>query len=525
MPPETLKAYRDHGQPAARLENGLVEAASFLQRLPEFGIDLGKVTRQLEDEGIEKFIKPYDSLIVILEKKRAAALKEPVDSQMLYLGSYKRYVQQRIAALTQEDFGVRLWRRDPSLWKTDPQAQLAIKGSLGWLEVAGKMAAAWPDLEAFAQEVRDAGFRHVVHMGMGGSSLAPLALARILGPSERGLPLTVLDTTSPATIREIEEQVPLSETLFIVASKSGTTAEPLAFAEYFYAKVRNLKGEKAGENFVAITDPGTSLVQLALERGFRRVFHNFTDIGGRYSALSYFGLVPAALMGLDVGELLVRALRMAHACKSKKTVSEGPGMVLGVVLGELARQGRDKVTFLCPDSLIPLGMWLEQLLAESTGKEGNGVLPVAGELMGVPSCYGVDRLFVCIFLEDEADRSMDRSLSALREAGHPVITIQMGDRLDIAQEFFRWEIATATAGAILGINPFDQPNVQEGKDNTNRLLSVVRQTGRLPEDLPTLMEGSIRVYSQDEAVTLTEALARFLNQGRPGDYATPPPMR
>lgn len=274
---------------------------------------------------------------------------------------------------------------------------------------------------------------------------------------------------------------------------------------------------KPGKTSWPSRTPGP-LVQLARERGFRRVFFNFADIGGRYSALSYFGLVPAALLGLDVGELLVRALRMSHACASQKTVSEAPGVVLGVVLGEMAHQGRDKVTFLCPDSLIPLGMWLEQLLAESTGKEGTGLLPVAGEPMGAPSLYGSDRLFVCISLDDGVDELKHGGFAALWEAGLPVVALQMGDRLDLAQEFFRWEIATATAGAILSINPSDQPNVQEGKDNTNRLLSVLRQTGRLPEDRPTLMEGPMRVYSQDEAGTLTEALTRFLNQGRPGDY-------
>jgi transaldolase/glucose-6-phosphate isomerase len=520
MPLETLNAYRDHGNPALRLlcPVELERAESILRRLPELGIDLGKVTRQLEEEGVVKFNQPYDSLMCTLEGKRLAALKEPVDLQTLSLGEYTQPVAERMAALGQEQFCARLWRKDPALWKTDPKAKESIRHALGWLHVAEKMAENLADLKAFTREVREAGFQHVVHMGMGGSSLAPLAFQQIFATGERGLPLTVLDTTDPATILGIERRLPLAQTLFIVASKSGTTAEPLAFLEYFYAKVRGLKGERAGENFVAITDPGTPMAKSAQERGFRRVFLNFTDIGGRYSALSYFGLVPAALMDLDLDELLVRALRVLHACASCVPMPENPGMVLGVALGELARRGRDKVTLVMPPALAALGMWLEQLLAESTGKEGTGLLPVAGEPLGDPSAYGSDRLFVYFRLLGEVEDRGEEAVAALRTAGQPVITITMEDRLDLGQEFFRWEVATATAGAVLGINPFDQPNVQESKDNTNRLLAVVREKGQLPEEKPSVIEGPLQLYFQDSAPTAAAALSRFLNQARPGDY-------
>jgi glucose-6-phosphate isomerase len=441
-----------------------------------------------------------------------------LDRQVLDLGEDESRVRERLASLDQEQFGTRLWRKDPSLWKSAPQDQKVIVNALGWLHVAEKMGENVQELGDFLAEVRDAGFRHVVHMGMGGSSLAPLVFQRTFKPATDALPLTVLDTTDPATILKIERSVPLAETLFIVASKSGTTAEPLAFGDYFYAKVQALKGDRAGENFISITDPGMPLEKLSHERGFRRVFLNFADIGGRYSALSYFGLVPAVLMGVDVAELLLRALRMEHACASCVPVAENPGVLLGAAMGELARHGRDKVTFLVPDSVSTLGMWLEQLLAESTGKEGTGLLPVAGEPLGEPAVYGDDRFFAYVRLRDGGDEAQERGVTALREAGHPFVTIQIDDRLDLGQEFIRWEIATATAGAILGINAFNQPNVQESKDNTNQLLAVVRKKGQLPQEKPALVEGPLSLYVEDAAPTVAATLARFLDQKRPGDY-------
>jgi transaldolase/glucose-6-phosphate isomerase len=518
MPMETLHAYRDHGNPGPRLEEGLDKAAAILQRLPELGIDLTQVTRQLEDEGIEKFNQPYDSSLRTLEGKRQAVLTQLLDAQTLELGEYQKAVAVRLGRLEAEKFTERLWRKDGSLWQKDPQSPERLKNSLGWLHVPEKMEANLTCLIAFTQEMREAGFRHVVHLGMGGSSLAPLAFQRIFSPGPFGLPLTVLDTTAPATIRAIESQVPLPETLFIVASKSGTTAEPRAFADYFYARLQELKGQRAGDNFLALTDPGSPLVQLAKERCFRGVFCNFPDIGGRYSALSFFGLLPAALMDIRVTELLGRSLRMLHACSACVPLKENPGAALGATLGELARRGRDKVTFLMPQTVAPLGMWLEQLLAESTGKEGTGLVPVAGEPVGDPAVYGDDRLFVYFRLKGEAEKTLEDRVEALKRAGHPVVTIQLDDWLDIAQEFYRWEIATATAGAILGINPFDQPNVQESKDNTRRLLQEVRQQGRLPEEKARLTEAPLRLYSQEGAATIKESLRRFWGQARPGDY-------
>ncbi len=344
LPLETIHAYRDHGHPAARLEERLGDARRILTRLPEAGIDLQAVTAQLETEGVEKFNAALDHLEAALEERRRAVLAERADRQRLDLGAHASAVQARVERLDEEQFAVRLWRGDPSLWSADPMVQTGIRGALGWLHVADKMEECLDDLVRFAAEVRAAGFRHVVHMGMGGSSLAPLVFLRTFPAGKDALPLTVLDTTDPGTILAVERSIPLAETLFIVASKSGTTAEPLAFGEYFYGKVRAAKGPRAGENFVAITDPGTPLVATGKDRGYRRVFLNFADVGGRYSALSYFGLVPAALMRVDIAAVLDRALHMAHACVSCVPAGDNPGVALGAVLGELARRGRDKVT-------------------------------------------------------------------------------------------------------------------------------------------------------------------------------------
>ena len=518
IPLETLNAYRDHGDPAPRLEDGLDRAYDVLSLLPELGIDMEEVTQQLEDEGVEKFIRPFDQLLDTLEKERATSLEEKPDRQVLDLGRYGESVHRRLAELEKEAFSSRLWRKDASLWKAGEEEQELIRNMLGWLHVAEKMEENMDDLSSFRDEVRAAGFQYVIHIGMGGSSLAPLTFERTFGPGEHGLPLTVLDTTDPATILGLEQEIPLGQMLFLVASKSGTTAETRNLADYFYHKIRDLKGEKAGENFAAITDPGSPLVQLSQDRGFRRTFLNYPDIGGRYSALSFFGLVPAALMGLDVAEILVRALRMRHACASFVPANENPGLLLGAALGELAQQGRNKVTFVVPHEISTLATWLEQLLAESTGKEGTGLLPVAGERLGDPAVYGEDRVFVWFRLKGREDLEREEDMAALREAGHPVITIWLEDRLDLGQEFFRWEIATATAGAILGINAFDQPNVQESKDNTNRLLEQIEEEGQLPDEQPDLTEGRLEFHTDEPRSSAVETLAAFLEGAQAGDY-------
>jgi transaldolase/glucose-6-phosphate isomerase len=519
IPLETLNAYREHGKPDSRLEEGTQEAYRVLEALRQVGVDLDASTQELEDEGVTKFNQAFEQLMAALQEKQAASFQEPVDRQTFVLGNYHKAVQDRITDLETTHFSTRLWQKDPSLWKSDSKDQEEIRNALGWLHVAEKMEENLRELNAFKNEILNAGFRHVLHIGMGGSSLTPLVFERIFTPATDALPLTVLDSTYPATILKIEKALPLADTLFIVASKSGTTAEPLAFADYFYQKVKQIKGKLAGENFCVITDPGTPLVKMAQERAFRKTFLNFADIGGRYSALSYFGLVPAALMGIDVSELLARALRMVHACASCVPARQNPGLILGAALGELAKNHkRNKVTFLVPKEISSLGLWLEQLLAESTGKEGTGLLPVAGEPLGEPTVFGEDRIFVYIRMKDAADNVLERGVSSLSKAGQPVITIDLDDPLDLGQEFFRWEIATATAGAILGINAFNQPNVQESKDNTNRLLAIVRDRGKLPEEKPSLIKDPLKLYIDEKATTVPEMLKRFLAQACSGDY-------
>ena len=520
VPMETLNAYRDHGDPELRLEENLDEAKRVMEQLPVLGIDIDEVTRQLEDEGVEKFNKPYDRLMESLEKKRGAVLCESVDRQTLALGDpeAETRLKKRLKSLDKQSFVERLWRKDATLWKSGPKEEEVIRNGLGWLHVAEKMTECLSEIQAFADDVKQAGFRRVIHMGMGGSSLTPLVLERTFGVQAGGLPLTVLDTTDPGTIHEVETAGDLTKTLFIVASKSGTTTEPLAFGEYFFARLQDLKEDRPGKNFAAITDPGTPLVRLAKDRGFRKTFLNFQDIGGRYSALSYFGMVPAALMGLDVAELLERALCMMHACAPSVPARENPGVALGAAMAEMARLGRDKITFLLPARIRALGLWLEQLLAESTGKEGKGLVPVAEEPLGEPSVYGQDRLFVYVHFEQEEDTGLARKVDALRDAGHPVIGIRLTDTLDLAQEFFRWEMATATAGSILGINAFDQPNVQESKDNARKLLDEVKKKGKLPLERPAFSTDGLEVYTQEKGDNLRELIKDFLSKTKPGDY-------
>ncbi len=515
---ETLKNYRDHGAPGRRIEENVDAARRALDELGKLGINMDEVTQTLEDEGVQKFIKPYDRLLETMKRKQAAALKEPVDLQALQLGSYQQIVDESIRRSEKTEFVSRLWSRDPSLWKSDPKDQKVIRGGMGWLHVAEKMVGDWDSVRKFAAAVKTQGFSRVVHLGMGGSSLAPLVFQRTFSLREDGLPLSVLDTTDPATILRTEREGPLDSTLFLVASKSGTTAETAALGDYFYEKIKPVRKDRAGENFVAITDPDTPLAALAAERRFRRTFLNFRDIGGRYSALTYFGLVPAALMGIDVEELLERALRMQHSCSPFAAGARNPGLSLGVALGELARLKIDKLTFVVPDSLAALGMWLEQLLAESTGKDGRGILPVAGERLGTPGVYGDDRVFAYLRPESDRDGPLPQEEKALEDAGFPLVRIHFRDFLDVGQEFFRWEIATASASAILGINAFDQPNVQESKDNTARLLRLIEEQGSLPEDKPDAVEKSLGFFAAGHGNNAASLVTKFFSQARENDY-------
>jgi len=444
------------------------------------------------------------------------------------LTSLDAVVRAALAKLDEQRFCQRLWERDPSLWKSEPGHQRVIKNALGWLTVPGVMLGQVDEVLRFVDEVRNAGFKHAIVLGMGGSSLCPDVCRATFGTAPGFLGLHVLDSTVPASVAHVEKSVDVVKTLFLVSSKSGGTAETTSFYKYFYHRVGNLKGERAGENFVAITDPGTSLEKLALERRFRRVFHGQPDIGGRYSALSNFGMVPAALAGVDIRALLVNAEALVRACSGSVSAQDNPGAWLGVTMAEAARAGRDKITFVISPRIETFADWAEQLIAESTGKEGKGLVPVAGEALGDPAAYGGDRLFVHLRLAGKTEEDVERKLQALEAAGHPVIRIELQDVLDLGKEFFRWEVATATAGALLGINPFDQPNVQESKDNTNRLLTQFGAQGKFVEDASVVESEGVGFYcdattrSSLERATqpraMTDYLAAFLGQARPGDY-------
>lgn len=440
------------------------------------------------------------------------------------LGSYADSVKAAIKRMENEEWIRRIWSKDPTLWKDDEKHQEIIRNSLGWLTVVEHVIENADELAAFSRRVRDDGFTHAMLLGMGGSSLCPEVFRRTFRKRDGFPELHVLDSTDPATVKSFEERVDLPHTLFIVASKSGTTTEPLMFYKYFFNRMREIKGDRAGENFVAITDPHTLMESMAKGDNFRRIFLNPPDIGGRYSALSYFGMVPASLQGIDFKGLLDGAERVMQACLPAVPAEDNPAARLGAILGTLANASRDKLTLSIAPEIASLGLWIEQLIAESTGKEGKGIIPITGEPLGPPSVYGSDRLFVHIAV-GAPDEESDAKLRALEAAGHPVVRRRLHDLLELGGEFYRWEMATAVAGAIIGINAFDQPNVQESKDNTKRLLEVYKHDGSLPEQELGAEGRGLIAYCDAETITelgsglsLDEFVTAHLKRADAGDY-------
>ena len=464
MPPATLQLFEDHGTVRRTLPEDPGEAYTIMERLAAGGVDFDDVARALEDDGIEKFAQSFETLLGVIASKRKALAAQTPPSHSAAVQAIDPAVAGRLATIAVAQLPKRIWARDPTVWKADPNTP-EIRDRLGWLTVGEAMAQQVKSLNAFSDEVR-AEFSRVVLCGMGGSSLAPEVLWRTFGAAPGYPSLHVLDSTDPRAVRQAVRDGDLAKTLFIISSKSGTTQESDSFFRYFWERTG-----KRGSQFVAITDPGTPLEKLAGERGFRRAFLNPPDIGGRYSALSFFGLVPAALIGVEVETLLHRAHRMAEACAAWVPTPENPAAWLGAILGEAALAGRDKATFVLSPGIASFGIWVEQLIAESTGKEGKGILPVADEPLGRLEVYGEDRVFVSMALAGEADAGIESRLAELEKAGHPVVHLRLDDRNDVGQEFFRWEFATAVAGAVLAINPFDQPNVAESKSNTKAVLA------------------------------------------------------
>jgi len=478
MPPATIDAFLEHGHAKSTLEEGISEAEETFESLQVTGISLEAITTKLLADGVKAFADSFEQLLAGIDEKRARLLAAEHVHPGVSLGTYIADVEASLADLDRRDAISRLWRKDHTLWKPDPRE---ITNRLGWLNSIDLMSEQVSNLQAFAREVREAGFRHVVLLGMGGSSLGPEVLRQTFGSAPGYPELMVLDSTVPEWVQAVTRAIDPAHTLFIVSSKSGGTTEPLSLYHYFNSLVASAIGkEKAGQNFIAVTDPGTSLAKLAEENGFRRVFLNATDIGGRYSVLSYFGLVPAALIGIDIKTLLDRANEMREACAADKPAHENTGAWLGACIGTLALKDRDKLTLAASPAISSYGLWVEQLIAESVGKEGKGIIPVMGEPLVDPSHYGDDRFFVCLRLKGDDNSAIDTAMRHISSSGQPVLTLEMKDRFDLGAEFFRWEFATAIAGAILGIHAFDQPNVQAAKDATERLLKEYTTSGKLP---------------------------------------------
>jgi transaldolase/glucose-6-phosphate isomerase len=522
MPPATMDAFRDHGNVSASLTDNVGEAAETMEALARCGISIDAVTQKLTKEGVELFAEAFDKLLGAVARKRTAILGDMIDSQTRHLSvDAEKAVALSLESWRRDGNVRRLWAGDARLWTGADEEKW-----LGWLRVAEKEGVNARFFSRLSDNISSQGFTHAVLLGMGGSSLGPEVLTETFGPQQAHPRLLVLDSTDPAQIRTIESMIDPARTLFIVSSKSGTTLEPNILMQYFYERAKAAVGaDEVGSRFVAVTDPGSKLETSAQHDRFRHVAFGLPNIGGRYSVLSDFGLVPAAAMGLDVGRLLDAARRMMRSCNADVPPADNPAVVLGTVLGVLGKGGRDKVTIVTSPRIADFGGWLEQLLAESTGKEGKGLIPIDAEPLGAPDAYGTDRVFVSMRLSGEEDGERQVALAALEHAGHPIVYIVLTDRYHIAQQFFHWELATAVAGAILGINPFDQPDVEASKDRTRKLTAAYEKSGTLPAEAPVIKEGDLTLFGCNGKVaaprhggSLADHLRAHLDQIRDGDY-------
>ncbi len=526
VPPATFEAFRDHGRTRITLTEGIEEAKDTMASLEQAGISMKAITDRLLEEGLTLFGDAFDKLLVAVECHCKTDTSSSMTRYSYTLpGPLTAAVRSSLKEWGDGNKVRRLWSRDPSLWTGKDEGRW-----LGWLGITEDQLAHLQLLTGLAEEAKQGGFTHALVLGMGGSSLCPDVLKMTFGKREGSPELLVLDSTDPAQIKAIEGKINLATTLFIVSSKSGDTLEPNIFKHYFFDLVQRLLGTKeAARRFIAITDPGSALQQVAEAEGFRHLFFGLPSIGGRYSALSNFGMVPAAIMGIDVSRLIDRAETMAQACSSCVPTEENPGLVLGTILGLLANHGRDKLTIVTSPGLEAFGAWLEQLLAESTGKEGKGIIPVDREAVGASDVYGADRLFLYIRLQAGPDKGQDNAIDRLERAGQPVVRISVADLYDLGQEFFRWEFAAAVAGAIMGLNPFNQPDVEASKVATKQLTAEYERTGTLPQERPIVEEQGIGLYAEPAYVerltavagtspSLTNYVRAHLNQLAAGDY-------
>jgi transaldolase/glucose-6-phosphate isomerase len=526
IPPATLDAFRDHGRPHSGLVEDIDAARDTMLALGEAGISINEVGERLLSEGVRLFSSAFDKLLKAVERQSRNPGAGRINRLTVALPAPLRTAVDESLSEWRANGNVRrLWARDASLWSGKDEAEW-----LGWLGITNDQVAHLDRLTRIADVARTSAFSHVLLLGMGGSSLGPEVLRMTFGKIAGFPELHVLDSTDPAQVLAFESKVDLRNTLFIVSSKSGSTLEPNVFKEYFFGRIVQLLGrEAAGSRFVAITDPGSKLQQIAESDGFRRVFPGWPTIGGRYSALSDFGMVPAAVMGVDVAKFLERTEEMVWACMPSVPIEENPGVVLGTILGVAARQfGRDKVTVVTSPGIGSLGAWLEQLVAESTGKAGKGLIPIDREAVGKPEVYGGDRIFVHLKLLSDPDDRQGDAVAALERAGHPVVRIALNDPYDLGEEFFRWEIATAVAGSILGIHPFDQPDVEASKTATRKLTAAYEKSGDLPSETPIFAGDGIKLYTDERNAaaltaeggrdTLASYLRAHLNRLGRGDY-------
>lgn len=525
MPPATFNAFRDHGKLRQSLTEDVSGAAATMEALAAAGVSIKEVTDKLLEDGIQQFDTAFSQLLQATGRRVERREGGKINRQTYTLPSdLAAAVQTTLEDWKKQDKARRLWRGDASLWTGADEANW-----LGWMCITDDQLAHIQSLKAIAEEVKTAGYRHALLLGMGGSSLAPEVMAVTFGKIAGYPELHVLDSTDPAQIRAIESRIDYKSTIFIVSSKSGTTLEPNIFKEYFFERAKQeLGAAEAGNRFIAITDPGSKLQLVAERDHFRHVFFGLKSIGGRYSALSNFGMVPAAIMGVDLPRFLNATEEMVEACGATVPVDENPGVVLGVILGALATRGRDKVTIIASPGISGLGAWLEQLLAESTGKNGKGLIPVDRERPGKPEVYGNDRVFVYLRLDSAPDQAQDDAITALEKAGQPVVRIAVEQAYNLGEEFFRWEISTAVAGSVIGINPFDQPDVEAAKVATRKLTSEYEEKGSLPAETPFFEADDIRLYTDTrnaEALknasrqpSLAGYLKAHLDRARAGDY-------
>ncbi|MFZ0798007.1 MAG: bifunctional transaldolase/phosoglucose isomerase [Terriglobales bacterium] len=516
VPPATLEAFRDHGKPRQSLTENLDGARKTMADLAGVGIVMKDVTDKLTVDGVKLFADAFDTLLAAVEKNTKRASAPQVNPQSVSLpADLNAAVKKNLNDWRASGKVRRLWQGDASLWTNEDEGNW-----LGWLGITDEQLANATKLNDLAKEIKSAGFSDILLLGMGGSSLCPEVLA-LTYPQTSGFPrLHILDSTDPAQIRSVEKKVNLAKTLFIVSSKSGSTLEPNIYKQYFFERVQQTIGaDKAGSHFIAITDPGSKMQQVAERDHFRHIFYGVPSIGGRYSALSNFGMVPAAAMGLDAGKFLQRTKEMVEACKASVPVEQNPGVMLGLIMGTAAKLGRDKITLVTSPGISDLGAWLEQLIAESTGKVSKGIIPVDREALGAPEQYGNDRIFAYLRLEGASDATQDAKVGALEKAGQPVVRIAVSDIYSLGQEFFRWEIATVVAGSILGINAFNQPDVEASKIVTRQLTSEYEAKGSLPPERPIVEEAGFKLFTDEgNAIELAKAVAGASSDGALKNY-------